>query len=107
MHSHRLLLGLSPLAAGVLTLGVHCTSHTPSGGPSTDATTITWKHPQGTVSVVVTADPFALSVLDPSGNVLLESATAHEGADASDPLDAYAPLAFTHNTDQSTAFIMK
>ena len=107
MPTHRLVLGLAPLAAGVLTLGVHCTSHTPTGGAPTDAGSITWMHPQGTVSVTVAEDPFSLTVRDPSGNVLLESAIAHEGADASDPLDAYAPLAFTHNTDESTAFIMK
>src|SRR5271165_4210566 len=124
MPVRRFLPHPASLGAGALMLlGAHCSS--PSGGgassPSVDAGlgVVTWKHPQGTVSVQLTPTPFSLKVLDASGNVLLESvkpqAAADAGAEAggaggdagSSPLSAYAPLSFTHNTDESTAFIMK
>ncbi len=59
----------------------------------------TWVHPSGAVKVEVGANPFRLIVRDAGGNVLLETAPAHQGMDASDPRSAYSALAFTHNQD--------
>jgi alpha-glucosidase (family GH31 glycosyl hydrolase) len=68
----------------------------------------TWTHPQGTLSIDVKTTPFALVVHDAKGNVLMESTTAHaDAADASDPVDAYAPLSFTHNEDETVEVPMK
>ncbi len=68
----------------------------------------TWTHPQGTLSIDVSASPFGLVVHDAKGNVLMESTTAHtDAADASDPIDAYAPLSFTHNEDETVEVPMK
>jgi alpha-glucosidase (family GH31 glycosyl hydrolase) len=68
----------------------------------------TWSHPQGTLSVDVATAPFGLVVHDAGGGVLLESAPAHvDAADASDPVEAYAPLAITHNDDQTIEAPMK
>jgi alpha-glucosidase (family GH31 glycosyl hydrolase) len=56
----------------------------------------------------VGTSPFALVVHDAKGNVLMESTKAYrDAADASDPLDAYAPLTFTHNEDATIEAPMK
>jgi alpha-glucosidase (family GH31 glycosyl hydrolase) len=68
-------------------------------GPS-PAADVTWTHPQGTVSVAVTANPFGLVVRGPDGRVLAETTPPGGG----DP--AYAPLAFGHNDDQTSPAIM-
>jgi alpha-glucosidase (family GH31 glycosyl hydrolase) len=58
--------------------------------------------------VDVTTAPFALVVRDANSNVLMESAPAYEdAADASDPLEAYAPLSLTHNEDTTIEAPMK
>jgi hypothetical protein len=88
------LIGLAGLG-----VGFDC-----SGAPSASgagAMDTTWSHPQGSVSVDVGANPFALVVRDAQGRVLLESTPPHDEADPSDPLIAYAPLSFTHNEDQT------
>ena len=78
--------------------GFACSSKGAAPGPSNQ----TWTHPQGTVSVDVSVNPFGLVVRDATGDVLLESAPAmQDAADASDPIDATAPLAFTHNEDET------
>ncbi len=97
--------------AGVLA-GMHCERSSPGvAGLSTDAappSTVTWTHPSGQVSVSVTTTPFALSILDAQGHVLLESTPARtDPADASDPLLSYAPLSFTHNEDETIQAIAK
>ena len=75
--------------------------------PSADAGTQTWTHPDGNVSVDVSSHPFGLVVRDAGGNVLMESAPAYaDAADASDPLDAYAPLSFTNEQDESTEAVV-
>jgi alpha-glucosidase (family GH31 glycosyl hydrolase) len=68
----------------------------------------TWTHPQGNVSVDVTASPFGLTIRDAQGSVLLESAPAHPiDPEASDPLAAYAALSFTHDEDTTLQAPMK
>jgi alpha-glucosidase (family GH31 glycosyl hydrolase) len=58
--------------------------------------------------VAVAASPFALTIRDAQGNVLLESAPAHaDPADASDPLRSYAALSLTHNEDETPPTPMK
>ena len=102
--------GLRAGFAGValLAIGYGCHSGaTHAGGPVTPQPQ-TWTHPQGTLSVDVGTAPFSLVVHDAKGAVLLESAPAHQDpTDASDELDAYAPLAFTHNEDTTIEAPMK
>jgi alpha-glucosidase (family GH31 glycosyl hydrolase) len=97
-----------------LFLGAHCSSSrsgSASGSSSGDANALppntTWSHPQGTVTVGVTASPFALTIRDAQGNVLLESAAPRAAADASDPALAYGALSFTHNEDETRPSVMK
>src|ERR1019366_1131198 len=62
----------------------------------------------GNLTIDVNASPFGLVVHDAKGNVLMESTTAHtDAADASDPIDSYAPLSFTHNEDETVEVPMK
>jgi alpha-glucosidase len=57
------------------------------------------------VRVSIDTDPFALSIADATGRILVE--TVRDFAeDAGDPLAAYAPLAVTHDTDESGPTIM-
>ncbi len=56
----------------------------------------TFHNQNGNVSVDVLTSPFSIVVRDAQGNVLLESAPAQPGT-------AYAPLAVTHNTNESTS----
>src|SRR5487761_1992022 len=55
----------------------------------------TFQAASGAASVQVETSPFSLVVRDAQGNVLVESAPAQPGT-------AYAPLAITHDTDEST-----
>jgi sulfoquinovosidase len=55
----------------------------------------TFHNQTGNVSVDVLTSPFSIVVRDAQGNVLLESAPAQPGT-------AYAPLATTHDTNEST-----
>jgi alpha-glucosidase (family GH31 glycosyl hydrolase) len=68
--------------------------------PADASAPLAWTAPNG-VKVVVAPDPFALTLYDAKGNVLVETAPAQELLDAGDPLVAYAPLALTHDTDES------
>ena len=84
--------------AATASLGVVLGCSHGSSGPTNQ----TWTHPLGNITVDVTARPFGLVVRDASGDAVLESIPAYQdGADASDPLDAYAALAFTHNEDET------
>jgi alpha-glucosidase (family GH31 glycosyl hydrolase) len=83
-----------------LAIGFGCSGSRTASAPLPEGTT-TWTHPSGTVAVDVQANPFGLIVRDASGNVLMETTPAQTSADASDPSLAYAPLAFTHNTDDT------
>ncbi|HEY2516039.1 MAG TPA: TIM-barrel domain-containing protein [Polyangiaceae bacterium] len=69
------------------------------------ADSIVWTAPNG-VSVVVLEDPFAFSVNDASGRILVETIPFEAPPDAGDPLAAYAPLGLTHDTDESGATLM-
>ncbi len=60
----------------------------------------TFTNQSGTTSVEVDTNPFALVIRDKSGNVLMESAPA-QGAGS-----PYAPLAITHDTDESTTALV-
>jgi alpha-glucosidase (family GH31 glycosyl hydrolase) len=97
-----LLLGLAGLG-----IAFGCSKSSSSGGAAPVAAQ-TWTHPQGTLSIDVNTTPFGLVVHDAKGNVLMESTTAHsDAADASDPIDSYAPLSFTHNEDETIEVPMK
>lgn len=106
MPLERTLLRVAPLAAGVAIAAVlHCGG---SGAPSAPPVSgTTWTHPNGSATVVVSPSPFSLVVKDRSGKVLLESVAPIEESDASDPSLAYAPLAFTHDTNTSPTNVMK
>ncbi len=74
------------------------------GGPPSPvpaASVTTWTAPTSGVTISVTTFPFAFSIADKTGKVLLESAAPDGALAATDPLRAYAPLAFTHDTDDS------
>src|SRR5580704_4014 len=95
------------LGAALVAIGYGCHSASSGGSPPPPAP-MTWTHPQGTVSVDVSTAPFALTIHDAKGNVLLESATPHEDPeDAGDELVSYAPLSFTHNEDTTIEAPMK
>jgi sulfoquinovosidase len=101
--------GVRVLLIGLAGLGIAfgCSKSSSSGGAAPVAAQ-TWTHPQGTLSIDVSTTPFGLVVHDAKGNVLMESTTAHsDTADASDPLDSYAPLSFTHNEDATIEVPMK
>lgn len=75
----------------VIALGAaRCQSAPPPPPPGT-----TFHASSGAASVEVQTNPFSLVVRDGQGNVLLESAPAQPGS-------AYAPIAITHDTDDST-----
>jgi alpha-glucosidase (family GH31 glycosyl hydrolase) len=64
----------------------------------------TFTNALGTVSVTVATDPFALVVKAADGTVLLESTTPHSGTApeaSANEVSAYAPLAITHDTNES------
>lgn len=75
--------------------------------PSVIIPSTVWNNKDGTATVEVTSNPFALVIKDKQGNVLLETSNARSTTDPSDPMRAYAPLAVTHNTDLTTPVIMK
>jgi alpha-glucosidase (family GH31 glycosyl hydrolase) len=87
---------------GVLAFGGLCAASCGSGGKGAPpaSPTVTWTASNG-VQVAITKDPFALSILDHAGHVLVETAPASADLDAGSPLAAYAPLALTHDTDES------
>ena len=97
---YLLLMGLAPLF-----LGYDCSGGSISltGGPSPGAS---WTTGGGSVSVDVNGDPFQMTIKDKSGKTLLESADLPEPADDNDPMRAYAPLAMTHNDDQTIKGVM-
>ena len=103
----RLGLGLVVLTAPLFT-GFDCGS----GGDAIEGITVgggahaSWTSGSGIV-VTVASDPFALTIADKSGNVLLESAPPAQSDVADDsPLKAYAPLGITHDEDESGPTVM-
>jgi alpha-glucosidase len=107
MKAVRWGLRVAGLGAALVAIGYGCHSASSGGSPPPPAP-MTWTHPQGTVSVDISTAPFALTIHDAKGNVLLESATPHEDPeDAGDELVSYAPLSFTHNEDTTIEAPMK
>jgi alpha-glucosidase len=70
------------------------------GGDGAVAPATSWTAPSG-VTFSITPSPFAFSIADKNGKVLLESSAPDETLTATDPLRAYEPLAITHDTDVS------
>ncbi len=96
----RIVRGCAPwviFAWASLTVGFDCGGS--GGGGTTASKGATWMNAKGTAKVIVTGDPFSLSIQDANGLPLLESSPIV--ADS-----AYAPVALTHNTDLSKPVIM-
>ncbi|MGO8998530.1 MAG: TIM-barrel domain-containing protein [Polyangiaceae bacterium] len=100
MRARRTWVALVVLAA--LAVAAACGGGGSPAASSADAGTaaVTWVASNG-VKVSIAKSPFALSIADRNGHVLLETAAADLDLDAGDPLVAYAPLAITHDTDES------
>jgi alpha-glucosidase (family GH31 glycosyl hydrolase) len=91
----RRLAPLAILASLPAITGFDC-GGSDGGGPTASEQTLRF----GGLSVKIARDSFALFVYDQSGRLLLESAPARQ-VEAADPMRSYAPLAVTHNTDES------
>ncbi len=100
MRACRVVVRVALVSLSALGVGVDC-SGSSTGSSALPSGTTNWVHPSGTVAVDVKADPFALVVRDARGAVLMETTPARAAGDASDPSLAYAPLAFTHNEDDT------
>ena len=100
----QLLLRGALLASCVLFTGFDCS------GSSTSSAAIapprTWTHPQGFVSVEVASDPFAITISDANGRVMVESAPLVVDK-AGAPMPSYGALAITHNEPGNTSSPMK
>ena len=90
----------APLLAGI---GCSCSHHSSEShscpAPDSDSgpASQTWRHPNGNLLVEVSAEPFALTVKDAAGHILMESASGN-----CDPASPYAPLSITHNEPGSS-----
>jgi len=80
-----------------LGLALLATCSAPTITPPPAGTTFT--NQAGTTSVEVDTDPFSITIRDANGDVLLQSAPAQDGT-------PYAPLAVTHDTDESTTTLV-
>ncbi len=89
MRARTLFRVAALTALSLLATGFDCggSSLAPSNVPALS----TWTSSSGNASVVVTAQPFSITIKDKQGNVLLES------ANVDDP--TYGAVSFTHNTD--------
>src|SRR5262249_35715728 len=92
-----------------------CSSSSSSSSPQLLPSDLHWSLPStdpasaasSAVTVDVTANPFALTIRDASGNALLETTPPPDNLDPADPLRAHAPLPFTHDEDTTVQAVMK
>ncbi len=77
------------------------------GGGSVPGDTETWTNGESSVTVSIHRDPFSITLKAADGHVLLESCSPHVSGAASDAVRAYAPLAVTHDTDESVPGVVK
>lgn len=101
---HRVIRIVAMGALVGLSMGFDCTAVDVVGTAVAPPAT-TWVNASGSATVSVATYPFSLTIRDKLGNVVLETAPAKTPPDPADATRAYAPLASTHNTDETVPVI--